>query len=336
MTTLSCLSHVKRGQDTARPDVPASLVIIEAVVDRSGSMSTLGSVPATGVMDFIKQHQTLARRNKTKTLFTLTTFDDTAETPIDAVDMRSWLCPSPTALAQMVYPRGLTRLIDTFMERLHALERRLVRFNRGLSRQVRALKPKVVAILLVITDGQDNMSERFTAADLNKRVKAAKRKGISVLFLGANQDAISTAATFGVGAGAALTFGATPQAAGAAFQAATQVTYRCAQSGGGGGGHANSAPAPAFTQRQRDSSAPAGPARAYTQPHAPGRRLGQRAPFQSPPPPGMGGGGGRGHTAGAHAHWGGNAFIAPAAVLPPNIPPPAALTRMQTVAFTQS
>lgn len=336
MTTLSCLSHVKRGQDTARPDVPASLVIIEAVVDRSGSMASLGTVPATGVMDFIKQHQTLARRNKTKTLFTLTTFDDTAETPIDAVDMRSWLRPSPTALAQMVYPRGLTRLIDTFMERLHALERRLVRFNRGLSRQVRALKPKVVAILLVITDGQDNMSERFTAADLNKRVKAAKRKGISVLFLGANQDAISTAATFGVAAGAALTFGATPQAAGAAFQAATQVTYRCAQSGGGGGGHANSAPAPAFSQRQRDSSAPAGPARAYTQPRAPGRRLGQRAPFQSPPPPGMGGGGGRGHTAGAHAHWGGNAFIAPAAVLPPNIPPPAALTRMQTVAFTQS
>ena len=285
MTTLSCLSHVKRGQDTARPDVPASLVIIEAVVDRSGSMASLGTVPATGVMDFIKQHQTLARRNKTKTLFTLTTFDDTAETPIDAVDMRSWLRPSPTALAQMVYPRGLTRLIDTFMERLHALERRLTRFNRGLSRQVRALKPKVVAILLVITDGQDNMSERFTAADLNKRVKAAKRKGISVLFLGANQDAISTAATFGVAAGAALTFGATPQAAGAAFQAATQVTYRCAQSGGGGGGHANSAPAPAFSQRQRDSSAPAGPARAYTQPRAPGRRLGQRAPFPPPPPP---------------------------------------------------
>ena len=330
MTTLSCLSHVKRGQDGARPDVPASLVIIEAVVDRSGSMSSLGTVPAMGVMDFIKQHQTLARRNKTETQFTLTTFDDAAETPIDAVDLRSWLCPSATALAQMVYPRGLTRLIDTFMERLHALERRLTRFNRGLSRQVRALKPKVVAILLIITDGQDNMSERFTAADLNKRVKAAKRKGISVIFMGANQDAIGTAATFGVAAGAALTFGATPQAAGAAFQAATQVTYRCARSGG----HANSAPA--FTQLQRDSSAPAAPARASTQPRAPGRRLGQRAPFQSPPPPGMGGAGGRGHSAGAHAHWGANAFIAPATVLPPNIPPPAALTRMQTVAFTQS
>ena len=330
MTTLSCLSHVKRGQDGARPDVPASLVIIEAVVDRSGSMSSLGTVPAMGVMDFIKQHQTLARRNKTETQFTLTTFDDTAETPIDAVDLRSWLCPSAAALSQMVYPRGLTRLIDTFMERLHALERRLTRFNRGLSRQVRALKPKVVAILLIITDGQDNMSERFTAADLNKRVKAAKRKGISVIFMGANQDAIGTAATFGVAAGAALTFGATPQAAGAAFPAATQVTYRCARSGG----HANSAPA--FTQLQRDSSAPAAPARASTQPRAPGRRLGQRAPFQSPPPPGMGGAGGRGHSAGAHAHWGANAFIAPTAVLPPNIPPPAALTRMQTVAFTQS
>ena len=51
----------------------------------------------------------------------------------------------------------------------------------------------------------------------------------------------------------------------------------------------------------------------------------------------MGGGGGRGHSAGgAYAHWGANTFIAPGAGLPPNIPPPAALTRMKTVAFTQS
>jgi hypothetical protein len=51
----------------------------------------------------------------------------------------------------------------------------------------------------------------------------------------------------------------------------------------------------------------------------------------------MGGGGGRGHTAGgAYAYCGANTFIAPGAGLPPNIPPPAALTRMQTVAFTQS
>ena len=219
MIALSCLTHVKRGPDGARPDVPASLVIIEAVVDRSGSMSTLGSVPATGVMNFITQHQELARRNKTKTLFTLTTFDDTAETPIDAVNLRAWLPPTPNALAQMVAPRGLTRLVDTFMERLHALERRLTRFHRALSRQVRDLKPKAVAILLVITDGQDNYSTTFTAADLNKRVRAARSKGISVIFMGANQDAIGTAATYGVSPNSALTFGATPQAAGAAFRA---------------------------------------------------------------------------------------------------------------------
>ena len=281
--TLSCLSHVKRVSGGARPDTPPLTVILEAVVDRSGSMASLGQVPATGVMEFIQTHQKLARRTGTKTLFSLTTFDDVAETPINEVDLRRWLCVSPPELAGMVSPRGLTRLVDTFMERLHSLERRVKAVHAGFTRQVRALRPKTVAILLVITDGQDNMSQTFTAADLNKRVRIARNKGISVMFMGANQDAIGTAATYGVAAGAALTFGASPATAAAAFQAATQVTYRCAQSGGGGGGHANSAPAPAFSQLQRDSSAPAGPApRARTQPRGPpGRRLGHRRPSRA-------------------------------------------------------
>jgi hypothetical protein len=333
MTTLSCLSHVKRGQDGVRPSAPPALVLLEAVVDRSGSMGSLGNIPANGVMGFITKHQELARLSRTKTLFTLTTFDDIAETPIDGVNLRSWLCPSARDMTVMVSPRGLTRLIDTFMERLHALERRLTHFHRTLPRKARSLNPKIVAILLVVTDGQDNMSETFTAADLNKRVRAAKNKGISVVFMGANQDAIRTAATFGVAAGSALTFSATPQTAAAAFQAATQVTYRSALAGGG---HGNSAP-PLFSPAQRAASGgvamPPAHTRGYTQPaalpaplpfvalpatqQALGRRLGQRGAF-----------GGR------RAHSGANAVMA--AALPAYFPPPAALTRMQTVAFPQN
>jgi hypothetical protein len=219
------------------------------------------------------------------------------------------------------------------MERLHALERRLTHFHRTLPRKARSLNPKIVAILLVVTDGQDKMSETFTAADLNKRVRAAKNKGISVVFMGANQDAIRTAATFGVAAGSALTFSATPQTAAAAFQAATQVTYRSALAGGG---HGNSAP-PLFSPAQRAASGgvamPPAHTRGYTQPAAQpaplpfvalpatqqalGRRLGQRGAF-----------GGR------RAHSGANAVMA--AALPAYFPPPAALTRMQTVAFPQN
>jgi len=350
MSPLSCLCHVKRAANGVRPDAPPAFVILEVVADRSGSMATLGDVPAAGLLNFMKQHQTLAQHHEAKTLFTLTTFDDVSETPIDAVDMRTWLCPSPPAVAQMIYPRGLTRLIDTFMERLHALERRLLRHRQQLPRKVASLHPKIVAILLVITDGQDNMSQTFTAADLNKRVQAAKRKGISVLFMGANQDAIRTAATFGVAAGDALTFGATPRAAGAAFRAATQATYRGVSSG-----HAPSAPT--FTQAHRQSSAPvtytpapppaaaplptfpaaaaAAPplARPYARPLWRYRNLGQRAPFQSPPARV----GGRGCSGGQYAAT--NALLAPAAqvvAMPPHLPPPAALTRMQTVAHTQS
>ena len=320
MNTLSCLSHVKRDTDGHRPPAPPAYVLLSAVVDRSGSMASMGNVPATGLRDFIAEHKKLAKEGNI-IKFSLTTFDNVAETWYNGVDLATMPDISAAEMTKMVAPRGLTLLVDTFMERLHALERQVVNTVNSLPRATRDLKPKIVAILIAITDGQDNMSRKFTAADLNQRVKSAKQRGISVLFMGANQDAIQTAATYGIAAGAALTFGATPDAAAAAFRAVSQVTYRCASGGGGGG--------PAFTQNHRDTSAPASlPPR----PRGLGGRGGMGLQRAAPLPliatqmPYGGGGGGRGGS------WGGGANAVVTAAVPPQIPSRPSMIRQQTVA----
>lgn len=242
---LSCLNNVKRQNASQRPPVPPAVVLLDAVVDRSGSMGNLAGVPDTGIRDFIAQHKKLPK--KTKVRFSLTTFDNTAQTYYDAVDLHTMADISAEKMQEMVQPRGTTLLVDTVMKRLHSLERQLAKEIALIQPSVIQLKPKIVAILVVLTDGADNESRLFTANDLNKRITAARKKGISVVFLAANQDAIKTGATFGVQRGAALTFGANPAAATAAFASATQNVYRCASGG--------AAYVPAFTQLQRDSSA---------------------------------------------------------------------------------
>jgi hypothetical protein len=61
--------------------------------------------------------------------------------------------------------------------------------------------------IVVITDGFDTSSTR-TAADARRAVQAAQEQGMRILFLGANQDAVLSAAAIGVPADHALTYGA--------------------------------------------------------------------------------------------------------------------------------
>ena len=328
MIALSCLKHVKRnrlpdGSLSARPDAPAAYVVLSVVYDRSGSMATMDVAARAGLRNFVMEHKVLAVKNKkagTKTFFSLTTFDSTADTYFKDVDITTLSPFTPTQMQAMCAPRAMTRLVDTMYEQLVAINRKIRTIVTAMPRKVAVLHPKIVSIFLAITDGGDNMSTLYMPVDLNKLVARSRAKGVTVLFLGANQDAIRTAASFGISAGQALTFGASPACATAAFRAVTQVTqdsatgvYRAAQS------------APAFTQLMRDTSAPV-----YTTPsHHPWM------PFTLARQ--LGGGGTRGVTAGTNttlhtinAPVGGANLTLPSQLF--QIPSPVKMTRMSTVA----
>jgi hypothetical protein len=73
-----------------------------------------------------------------------------------------------------------------------------------------AQKPDKV-IVVVMTDGEENASKQFTRAQLNERISHQQSKyGWTFLFLGANQDAFSTANSYGMKTSGAMNFAATP------------------------------------------------------------------------------------------------------------------------------
>lgn len=68
-------------------------------------------------------------------------------------------------------------------------------------------------IVAILTDGEDNMGGRYSLDDLRTMIEHAQKHNWTFVFVGANIDAFSTAAGFGISA--ATTFQFTANAAGA-------------------------------------------------------------------------------------------------------------------------
>jgi len=247
---LACLNRVKRtkvnGAWSARAH-PLTHQIVEAIVDRSGSMGVLWTSTSQGMDNFLHSQRRVAREKKIKTIFSLTTFDDTAETYYDKVDLASFNLPLLDADKQkMFYPRGMTLLRDTLMHRLCAAARARKELLASMTPAERA-NANVGGLILINTDGQDNQSRLFTADNIDEKVTQMKADGFTFTFMAANQDAIRTAASFGIGAGAAITFAPTAQANEACWRSAVANAAVATATG---------AQIP-YTQLQRDTSAPA-------------------------------------------------------------------------------
>ena len=79
MTTLSCLSHIKRINNV-RPPAPPLIADIEFVIDRSGSMYTMRQETETGTRDFVNSQKEMANKTGIKTHIRIQTFDYAVET----------------------------------------------------------------------------------------------------------------------------------------------------------------------------------------------------------------------------------------------------------------
>ena len=235
-------------------------------------MGVLWTSTSQGMDNFLHSQRRIARKKKIKTLFSLTTFDDVAETYYEKVDLATFNLPLLDADKQrMFYPRGLTLLRDTLMRRLCAASRARKELLASMTPAERA-DANVGGLILINTDGQDNQSRLFTADNIDEKVTQMKADGFTFTFMAANQDAIRTAASFGIGAGAAITFAPTPQANEACWRSAVANAAVATTTG---------AHVP-YTKLQRDSSCPApASAHAVSAPAPPPRT----APPRMPPPP---------------------------------------------------
>ena len=183
--------------------------LVGSVVDRSGSMSSMGNAPPEQMHSQMTQLKDEAEKTGVATFMSIVTFDDSAETFMDNVQLDgNDELPSFTEFQKALRPRGMTRFYDTVHESLDALEHRRDEFLSGLAPMVRKLNPKVVCSLLVLTDGADNTSVTHTRHSVATRMAKARANGVNAIFLAANIDASTEGAALGFAKQATVQMGA--------------------------------------------------------------------------------------------------------------------------------
>lgn len=162
---------------------------ITVLLDRSGSMQSIRAAMESGFDEFVGQH-----RQNSSTRLTLIQFDG-----VNDQEVLYTARPINDVPRLSIDPRGWTPLLDALCKTIDATGSRL----RSVSERDRPNK----VLFVVITDGQENRSKTYTRRDVKERID--RQRGAyswEFVYLGANQDAIAEAATFGIPHTHAITY----------------------------------------------------------------------------------------------------------------------------------
>lgn len=168
-----------------------NLTELAFVLDRSGSMGVVAAAAIEGFNLFLKEQQKAPGQAR----LSLVLFDDQYLVPFSSIPVHEVV-----PLDHETYlPRGSTALLD-------AIGRTIDELGARLSRLPENERPGKV-IVGILTDGLENASVRETWRKVSRRIRhQTERYGWEFLFLGANQDAIATAAQLSIAAANAATF----------------------------------------------------------------------------------------------------------------------------------
>jgi hypothetical protein len=164
---------------------------IAFVLDRSGSMECCQQAAIDGFNQFLNEQQNTEGLAK----LTLVLFDDEYLVPVSSVPVQEVI-----PLTHDTYqPRGCTALLDAIGKTVDDLGLRLA----ALAEKDR---PGQV-IVAILTDGLENASQRFNWKEIAGKIKHQTDTYKCIfLFLGANQDAIATAANLSIAANNAASY----------------------------------------------------------------------------------------------------------------------------------
>jgi uncharacterized protein YegL len=172
---------------------------IAFILDRSGSMGSMTHAAISGFNEFLKAQQATVDDDgqPIPATFSLILFDHEYIAVHNRQDIQAAL---PLNLDTYV-PRGNTALLD-------AIGRTIDHIGGELAATPEADRPGKV-IIAILTDGEENASRHFSMKDINGRITHQTEKyQWEFMFLGANQDAIATAARMGIHSRHAATFAA--------------------------------------------------------------------------------------------------------------------------------
>ena len=163
------------------------------ILDRSGSMSGLESDTIGGFNAMIKKQ----RKQDGICYVSTVLFDNVSEVLHDRVK----LADVPKMTDKDYTVRGCTALIDALGGAIHHIG--------NIHKYARPEDVPTHTMLVITTDGMENASHRYSSEQVKKMIERQKAKyGWEFLFIGANIDAVETAARYGIGADRAVNYNA--------------------------------------------------------------------------------------------------------------------------------
>ena len=180
------------------------------ILDRSGSMRGLEADTIGGYSSLLEKQ----KNGKGQAVVTTVLFDDVYEMVHDHADIQK---VNPLTEKEY-YARGTTALLDAIGRTINHVGRR---HKYAPDDEVPAK-----TMVTIITDGYENASREFTLSKIRAMIEQQKEKyGWEFLFLGANIDAVQTAAGFGIQADRAATYRADSVGTRTNFDAVSQVAH---------------------------------------------------------------------------------------------------------------
>lgn len=167
------------------PDYTALLFII----DRSGSMTSIKTDMEGGINAVLEEQKALPGKVTVDVAY----FDG------EITYEDKFLSLEEASIS--IKPRGITALHD-------AIVLSTTTFGEALADISEEKRPGTV-LVIIVTDGHENASQEVTIADVKNLITLQQDTyGWEFLFLGANQDALETGASFGLRKGSSMTYSA--------------------------------------------------------------------------------------------------------------------------------
>jgi uncharacterized protein YegL len=153
------------------------------ILDKSGSMSGLERDTIGGYNSMLKKQQ----EESGEAIVTTVLFDDNYELLHDRINIKGI-----NAITEKdYYVGGYTALLDAIGKTIHKIG--------NVQRQTKEEHRADRVMFVITTDGMENASQEYTYEKIKKMIERQKEKyNWEFIFLGANIDAISTAAKFGI------------------------------------------------------------------------------------------------------------------------------------------
>ena len=173
-----------------KKDMKKQLSELVFILDKSGSMAgkeedTIGSFNST-----IKEH----KKKENKVLVTTVLFSDDNKIIHDRIDIKE----VELLNNKQYYVGGCTALVDAMGETIEHI--------KGIHKYQKKEDIPAHTMFIIITDGLENASHKFSSDDVKKLVEQQKETGWEFLFMGANIDAVETAKQFSIDESRAVNF----------------------------------------------------------------------------------------------------------------------------------